>query len=317
MTAIHKHDRYRGAMVGLLGGDEIGGPYETWGAAEIAADIDRRGGLTMFDYVSPWAKLLEGSTKVLPKGRPTDDSDHAAALGLSLVEHRRVVPEDIYARLRRITFEHVSPLWNGVAKNAGHTTRTMLRPATLAESQALTVETYPSNGSLMRAAALSLFYGSFEAADHVVIDSVTRITHRHEVVEDCTGAFVATLCNLLEGHDPEYSIKSHIGFSISDHVSMHCDRVTPKDPGTWPARGAATFTLHVAYWSLMHATSYADGIEKAIRVGGDSETYAAVAGALLGARFGIHDIPGAWRKDMMGVDVMLGIADDLYEIAHR
>lgn len=315
MTVIHKRERYQGAMVGLLAGDAIGAPYETWNAADIIADIEKRGGLKMFDYVNPWAKQ-EGATKTFRKGRPTDDGDHGAGFGLSLIACRGVNQEDIFYRLRHIVFGHVSPLWNGRAYGAGKTTREMLRPATWAESQALAYECYPSNGGLMRILALALYFGSFDLFDDAQVELATRVTHRNELVVDCCAAYVATACNLLEGRDPEYAIKSHIGFSLSDHVSMHCEQ-TPVDPGKWPERGHVGLTLHVAYWCLLNATSFADGIEKAIRVGGDTDTYAAVAGGLLGARFGYQGIPQEWRRQLLGVDVMRQIADDLYDIAHH
>lgn len=315
MSAIHKIDRYRGAMVGLLAGDAIGAPYETWNAEDIAVDFAKRGGLTMFDYVNPWASQ-KGATKLFPKGRPTDDADQGAAFGQSLVALRRVDQEDIFNRLRRVTFDHVSPLWSGRAYGAGKTTREMLRPSTWAESQALVYEGYPSNGGLMRVAALALFFGSFDVFDDSMVEAATRVTHRNELVVDCCSAYVATLCNLLEGRDSEYSIKSHIGFSLSDHVSMHY-ATEPKDPGQWPERGAATLTLHIAYWCLHNARNFADGIERAIRIGGDTDTYAAVAGALLGARFGYQAIPHEWRRQLLGREIMRQIADDLYEIAHR
>lgn len=315
MTALSKRDRYRGAMVGLLAGDAIGAPYETWTAEAIAEDLAKRGGLTMFDYVNPWA-AKEGKTRVFPRGRPTDDADHGAGFGQSLVALRRVDQEDIFKRLRHITFDHVSPLWSGRAYGAGRTTRLMLRPATWAESQAITEETYPSNGALMRIAALALLFGSFDKFSIADVEAAVTVTHRHELVVDCCAAFVATLCNLLEGHDAEYSIKSHIGFSLSDHVSMHYAASEPKDPGQFPERGAVTLTLHIAYWCLHHAKSFEDGIERAIRIGGDTDTYAAVAGALLGAKFGHQAIPHKWRRELLGREIMKQIADDLYDIAH-
>ena len=44
---ISKRDRYRGAMVGLLAGDALGAPYETWNTLEISEDMRERGGLVM------------------------------------------------------------------------------------------------------------------------------------------------------------------------------------------------------------------------------------------------------------------------------
>jgi ADP-ribosylglycohydrolase len=50
---------------------------------------------------------------------------------------------------------------------------------------------------------------------------------------------------------------------------------------------------------LNHAQSYEDGILQIIHEGGDADTNAAVAGALLGARFGYNNIPQQWVKELV------------------
>jgi len=51
---------------------------------------------------------------------------------------------------------------------------------------------------------------------------------------------------------------------------------------------------------LWRAGSFASGVEAAIRGGGDTDTVAAIAGALLGARFGASGIPSDWRERIHG-----------------
>jgi ADP-ribosyl-[dinitrogen reductase] hydrolase len=64
----------------------------------------------------------------------------------------------------------------------------------------------------------------------------------------------------------------------------------------------------------MHSTSFADGIEKAVRIGGDTDTYAAIAGGLLGAYYGYDAIPLEWRNTILGHDVMVDYAEKLYDM---
>lgn len=54
-------------------------------------------------------------------------------------------------------------------------------------------------------------------------------------------------------------------------------------------------TLAAGTWALTHTNSFADGIEALLRRGGDADINAAVAGALMGARFGLAGIPTQWR----------------------
>jgi ADP-ribosylglycohydrolase len=76
--------------------------------------------------------------------------------------------------------------------------------------------------------------------------------------------------------------------------------------------GSALHTFHIAVWSLLTANNFRDGIECAVRFGGDTDTAAAVAGSLLGARFGIEGIPAEWRQVLKGHNRMTELAQGLY-----
>ena len=49
-------------------------------------------------------------------------------------------------------------------------------------------------------------------------------------------------------------------------------------------------------WALRYCNSYDDAISKVLREGGDTDTNGAVAGALLGAKFGFKNIPSEYAK---------------------
>ncbi len=55
----------------------------------------------------------------------------------------------------------------------------------------------------------------------------------------------------------------------------------------WPCLGTAL-------WALRTTPSYEDALASAIDVGGDTDTVAAVTGALAGAVYGIGAIPPRW-----------------------
>uniref|UniRef100_A0AC34EZ81 Uncharacterized protein n=1 Tax=Panagrolaimus sp. ES5 TaxID=591445 RepID=A0AC34EZ81_9BILA len=49
-----------------------------------------------------------------------------------------------------------------------------------------------------------------------------------------------------------------------------------------------------AFYELLHAKSFVSGIEDSIARGGDTDTNACIVGALIGARFGVDEIPYEW-----------------------
>jgi ADP-ribosyl-[dinitrogen reductase] hydrolase len=316
---ISKIDRYKGALIGLHAGDALGAPYETWSADKVREDMERRGGLVPFDYPNPWAKE---SPKICPMGRPTDDSDHAAALAESLIANRGINQADLFYRLRRVVFGHVSPLWSGPAFGAGSTTRNALRPATWEESRARPYDEgkeYPSNGSLMRTAPMALFAGNYPMVRHKDVLTMSQVTHRHPHAGIVCVVFAEMLASILDGFSSSKAVwrASHYAGDDIPGLSDGLDDAVPapRDPEEWPGRGAAVLTLHVAVWSLRSSSDFRDGLTKAVAIGGDTDTYAAVAGALLGARYGYEGIPPEWRECLLGHDKMVELAESLYHIS--
>jgi ADP-ribosylglycohydrolase len=72
------------------------------------------------------------------------------------------------------------------------------------------------------------------------------------------------------------------------------------DPGGW-----TVYTTRLALLSLLDATEFRAGVETVVRLGGDADTNGAVAGALLGARFGASKIPSLWLEHLAGSEDLL------------
>jgi len=77
--------------------------------------------------------------------------------------------------------------------------------------------------------------------------------------------------------------------------------------------GSAVSAFKCALWSVAHAGSLEDGLQLAVSIGGDTDTVAAIAGALLGAIHGASAVPDDWRKALHGWPGMK--AGDLEELA--
>ena len=64
-------------------------------------------------------------------------------------------------------------------------------------------------------------------------------------------------------------------------------------------RGVSGFVAHTvpvaAFAFFRHADDYRAAVEGVVRCGGDTDTVAAVAGALVGGRVGVAGVPAAWR----------------------
>ena len=75
--------------------------------------------------------------------------------------------------------------------------------------------------------------------------------------------------------------------------------------------GYVVESLEAALWSFLHTDSYEDAILKAVNLGDDADTTAAVCGQIAGAFYGASGIPARWldklymREDITGFALKL------------
>ena len=79
--------------------------------------------------------------------------------------------------------------------------------------------------------------------------------------------------------------------------------------GNWVSADKSVLT---SVYCFLVAPDFEETIIRAIRMGGDTDTIAAMAGALAGARHGLEAIPQIWR-DVEGADHLMELADGMYQ----
>lgn len=313
-------NRYLGSLVGVHVGDSKGAPFETMSPKQVVELMDVHGEDKFFDYKNPWPK--DGNGKVLPAGRPTDDSDQTADLCHSLLVCNGVDSEHLRESLRDSIVHRRSRLWSGKATGGGQTTRDALSddPERVKRGLANNIGT---NGSLMRCAPMALWYGPMCPVEDMLdrcgvtraeVGKMSAVTHAHQHAIDACWLYTKILVRILSEEDwtnvpVTNPLEERIWSRLYDEYDL------PYDPGAWPARGTAEFSLYVALCAFMYSDSFTEGINLTIKVGGDTDTYAAIAGGLLGAYYGYEGIPKEWRETILGHDQMVVYADALLERA--
>lgn len=102
-----------------------------------------------------------------------------------------------------------------------------------------------------------------------------------------------------------------------DRSRMHAVSTLALDEGldldqfTLGTTGYTLKALGAGLWALKHAGSYLEGILAVIHEGGDADTNGAVAGALLGAKYGFTKLPMALVDGLIERDVLAGRVDQL------
>lgn len=174
------------------------------------------------------------------------------------------------------------------------------------------------NGSLMRILPtlfyLQSIYGiRFEdvygAADEAyeIIHNVSALTHAHRRSKIACGIYISVASMLSNGTD----LKAVVGTGIYKAMKYykkqryfvdeleHFARLEKKDFAQLPVEeiksgGYVVDTLEAAIWCLLNTDNYKDCVLKAVNLGRDTDTVAAVAGGLAGLRYGYESIPQDW-----------------------
>ena len=63
--------------------------------------------------------------------------------------------------------------------------------------------------------------------------------------------------------------------------------------------GYVVHSLEAAIWCLLTTNNYKDCVLKAVNLGNDTDTTAAIAGGLAGALYGYNAIPEEWRNTLL------------------
>ncbi len=312
-------DRAVGCLLGQVIGDSLGSLVEFQPAAAIAGA-----------FPAGVRDLRDGGTWNTLAGQPTDDSELALALARTLVGRRSYDAEaaaEAYGR------------WFAAAPfDCGGTAARALDAAARAPSHKAAAarmaadRANQSNGSLMRVAPIGIWAGSPEAAAAASMEDST-LSHPHPVCMIACGAYAAAIAAGVAGGDRAAMQQTARAVAIgagkdADKVVATLDQAAAGVP---PAdfqqqMGWVLTALGNAFFHLAVTSDPAEALVRTVGAGGDTDTNAAIAGALLGAAEGRNAWPVRWSLPVLTCrpDAGLGVArprpeeywpDDLIDLA--
>lgn len=295
-------DSLAGSLLGLCLGDALGTPVEAHHhrqAARYAAGL--RAG-----------RLPATSRDSFPFGQYTDDGQLARELLISVRDERRFVPGAFAARIAALV---EAGRLIGAGPGTLGAARRLLAGASWKEAG--TPPPYSGNGAAMRVGPLGvLLFGSTEFQS--AIRDQSRVTH---LDSRCAAGAIAIACCAgaaarSESSEPGQWLQSAariaadedeaVGLAVAG-VGEWLDRdpaaatlefrrrgLDPAEAGR-PWRGVSSDVTASVCWALYcalrHPDDYLAAVTTAIWAGGDTDTTAAMAGAIVGARVGVPGLP--------------------------
>lgn len=272
--------RAQGALLGQLTGDALGAMVEFQTASEIRAAYPD--GLREMGASPIWGTL---------PGQPTDDSEMALALARTLVTRG--------FDLASIRGAYLAWL-DSRPFDVGRTTRLGLYGQPVEESQA--------NGGLMRISPLGIFGHALEVERLVeMARAECGLTHPNPVCRDASAVFAAGIAHAVRtGASPEEVWEVMARLAREDdcarEVREAVERAVWEPPSDFHFHmGWVKNALQNAVYRMLHASSLEEGVIDTVMAGGDTDTNAAIAGALLGAVHGVDAVPTSWREVVLSV----------------
>ena len=74
--------------------------------------------------------------------------------------------------------------------------------------------------------------------------------------------------------------------------------------------GYVLHTLEAALWCLLTTNSYRDCVLKAVNLGSETDTVAAVAGGLVGIYYGVEAVPEEWLETISRLEQIRSLCRD-------
>jgi ADP-ribosyl-[dinitrogen reductase] hydrolase len=267
MAEGRRFDRALGCLLGLAIGDSLGSQVEFRTAEAIA--VSHPSGVRQIGDSPVWQTLA---------GQPTDDTELALALARGLVAHGGYDAGRILGAYR--DWARSKPF------DMGNATR-----------QAF-VDGHPdpgteANGSLMRVAPIGV-WAAHPAMAAEVASRDSALSHPNPVCRAACAAFAAAISAALGGADR--GGMRDMALAHAGGVAAVEEAVRATQPPA-PARhgmGWVLLALRNAFAHLNAGTGFEAALIETVAMGGDTDTNAAIAGALLGAAEGRMTLPTRW-----------------------
>ena len=149
------------------------------------------------------------------------------------------------------------------------------------------------NGALMRIIPATVL-------DEDAILKISRLTHDNITCDKCSLLY-AKFINLLQTMDKKEAFDKLTRYCLDIEVYSLCrlkhDSFLRLQESDIKSSGYVVHTLEAAIWCFMNTKSYKECVLKAVNLGDDTDTVAAVAGGLAGLYYGINEedgIPKDW-----------------------
>ncbi len=306
-------DKFVGSLLGIAIGDALGMPLE--GLTRL--EIERNFGRVVDMLPAPEHHFHQG----LRAGQYTDDTEESLILAESIIEARGFSADVFAERLMRWGSAWI--LDERLDRGVGLTTRSAIENMLAGmhwQDSGVEIETC---GAAMRVAPLGLVYhwDLSLLARYAELQSI--ITHKSCASRAGAVAVAVGVALSLLGLSPMKVLK--ISRDIASRTSPDLGRKLSEVEmliSTEPTDALETLGTSPSVYEAVPSAFYCfvaldpeDALIEAANAGGDTDSVASIAGALVGARYGTSWIPDRWLSDLENRERIEDIGKALAQIS--
>ncbi len=307
----------KAVMLGHAVGDALGVPVEfqqRWRLKE-----------------NPVTDMTGGGTHRMPVGTWSDDTSMALCTLDSFVGGR--------LSLKKIMENFGRWLYNGeftatgttfdVGGTCGNAIYRYIKEKKSTSRCGLDDEFSNGNGSLMRIHPFVLYlianhYNIYSPVKLRDIGKVSALTHAHPRSKLACQIYAIILEELIKNPDKS-SVEKAMGniqslpfgalkgeYNELKHFSRLLGGIENLSEDDIASDGYVINSLEAAVWCLLVTNSYEECVLKAVNLGGDTDTTAAIAGGLAGALYGYEAIPKRWLNALQRRDYIESLCEKVF-----
>lgn len=279
-------DRAVGALLGAAAGDALGVPYE-FGMRKAHGE----------------PQMLGGGLGGIEPGQWSDDTELACAIALVSSTGADLRTEESLDAIAA----GFSRWYAGGPPDVGVQTRAVLsqRPANAEAMRAAARELHErsgrtaGNGSLMRTSPVALAHLGDSDAIAAAARAVSELTHHDPIAGDacvlwCLAIDLAVRTGRLD-------VRVGLPYVDAAYWAPLLEEAETVTPGHYAASNGWVVAALLAAWSSVSRTDdLPTALITAVQGGGDTDTVAAITGALAGAVYGGSTVPVRWRRVLHG-----------------
>jgi ADP-ribosylglycohydrolase len=289
------HDRARGVVLGQACGDALGAQVEFKPRGTFKTPRD----------------MKDGGPHRLKAGMWTDDTAMAVHLAEWLLEANWLADRGL-PPAKDLMDRWVSWMRDGVHSPTGTCFdiggRTAYALNHWERTRQVTTSSRPfpdGNGAVMRVSPVAVYYWAMPNERAIIAEWQARLTHGRLAAKSAVAIADAIACLFANGtRDQAIGVANGIL-----HEHWMDPRYLERDQVM--SEGHTLDTTEAALWCLATAKSAEDCILRAVELGHDADTTAAVAGALAGAYWGASALPQRWVSRVYWREELEALADAL------